>query len=223
MDEAVWVSSGDGAACAGCGRAFGRGDLARLEGPRGARCLRCAGLADLVLLPSGDPALTRRAAALSGRRAVVLEFNRRRKRDERRGTLVEAAALERARALCAADQGERDRHAERRRAREAVRDAAYVEAFAAEIRKAFPGCPEAEAAAIALHACRKHSGRVGRSAAAKGLDPETIELAVRAHLRHLHTDYDRLRDEGADKRRARSAIRDRVDALAARWRAGTPL
>jgi hypothetical protein len=215
---AVWVSSGDGACCAGCGNAFARGDLARLERGSGARCLACAGLADLALLPSGDPALTRRAAALSPRHVLVLEFNRRRKRNERRGTLVEAAALERARAACEADRAEREGKAEKRRAREAVRDAGYVAAFAAEVRRSFPGCPEEEAAAIARHACEKHSGRVGRSAAAKEFDPETVELAVRAHLRHVHTDYDRLRDGRLDKRSARDAVRDRIDGIAERWR-----
>jgi hypothetical protein len=56
----------------------------------------CAGLADLEFLPSGDAALTRTATKYSGETVVVVRFSRARKRYERRGILVEKAALERA-------------------------------------------------------------------------------------------------------------------------------
>jgi hypothetical protein len=177
-------------------------------------CPRCLGLGDLVFLPSGDPALTRRSS--TSRAVPVLEFNRRRKRDERRGTLVEPAALEAARAACAADAAERAAKAEKRRERDAVKDAAFIEAFAAEIRKLYPGCPAAEE--IAKHACEKHSGRVGRTAAAKELDVERVHLAVRAHIRHTHTNYDDLRDARMNKRESRAQVRAAIEAVAARWR-----
>jgi hypothetical protein len=200
-----------GARCAGCG------DPLSLE--RDGRCLKCAGLGDLVFLPSGDPALTRRATSFSARHELVMTFNRRRKREERRGTLLEPAAVEKARASCAADAVEREAKAVKRRARDAVKDAAFIAAFTAEILKAYPGCPAAET--IARHACEKHSGRVGRTAAAKALDAETVTLAVRAHIRHLHTEYDRLRDAGGNKRDARAAVRETIDDVAARWRLGS--
>ena len=200
----------DGARCAGCG------DVPQMLHER--RCLKCAGLGDLVFLPSGDPALTRRATSFSARCELVMTFNRRRKREERRGTLLEAEAIEKARVACAADAVEREAKAVKRRARDAVKDAAFIAAFTAEIRRAFPGCPASEAEAIARHACEKHSGRVGRSAAAKELDAETVTLAVRAHIRHAHTEYDRLRDEGGNKRDSRSVVRESVDEVAARWR-----
>jgi hypothetical protein len=179
-------------------------------------CPPCLGLGDLVFLPSGDPALTRRAS--TSRAVRVVEFNRRRKRDERRGTLVEPAALEAARAACAADAVERQAKAEKRRERDAVKDAAFIEAFAAEIRKLYPGCPAAEE--IAKHACEKHSGRVGRTAAAKELDVEKVHLAVRAHIRHAHTDYDALRDARMNKRDSRARVRAAIEDVAARWRLG---
>lgn len=56
-------------------------------------CLRCAGLDHLVFLPSGDAGLTRRARKASLTSAVVVRFNRTRKRYERQGLLVEPAAL----------------------------------------------------------------------------------------------------------------------------------
>ena len=71
-------------------------------------------------------------------------------------------------------------------------DAHYVDAFARRIGDLYPGCPRRVRQAIAEHACRKHSGRVGRSAAAKQSDETAIQLAVRAYIRHCHTSYDEL-------------------------------
>ena len=42
----------------------------------------------------------------------------------------------------------------------------------------------------------KYSGPVGRSAAAKDLSEKTVELAVKAHVRHAETDYDHFLKEG---------------------------
>ena len=73
--------------------------------------------------------------------------------------------------------------------------------------------------AIAEHACRKDSGRIGRTAAAKSLEAEAIDLAVRAHVRHAATPYDRLLATGTDRQEARWQVRGAVDAVLARWRA----
>ncbi len=80
-----------------CSACEGTGDLLMMEGP-GPICMRCAGMDHLVFLPAGDAALTRRARASSELSAVVVRFSRSRKRYERQGILVEAAALEHARA-----------------------------------------------------------------------------------------------------------------------------
>lgn len=79
--------------CTGCG---GGGDLLLMEGP-GPLCMACAHLDHLVFLPAGDATVTRRARKASAQTAVVVRFSRSRKRYERQGLLVEAAALERAR------------------------------------------------------------------------------------------------------------------------------
>jgi hypothetical protein len=78
--------------CRTCG---GTGDLLFMDGP-GPLCMGCAGLDHLVFLPAGDVGLTRRAKRASGLSAVVVRFSRSRKRYERRGILVEPAALARA-------------------------------------------------------------------------------------------------------------------------------
>jgi hypothetical protein len=60
----------------------------------GPLCLRCAKLDHLVFLPRGDAGLTRRAHRASSLSAVVVRFSRARRRYERQGLLVEAAALD---------------------------------------------------------------------------------------------------------------------------------
>ena len=63
-----------------------------------------------------------------------------------------------------------------------------------EIMNEFPLAPEGEVIEIVKHACEKRSGRVGRT---RTKDYHEIAfLAVRAHIRHNHTAYDRiLREE----------------------------
>lgn len=89
----------------------------------------------------------------------------------------------------------------------------------AHIQELYPACPEPESLAIAEHACAKYSGRVGRSAAAKQFAPETIDLAVRAHVRHAQTRYDRLLGSGWERHEARSSVALEVEHVLARWRA----
>lgn len=175
----VWISHREGEPCVGCGRPVERGQIILLGRQAGLRCAGCAGLGDLVLLPSGDAALTRRAVALSARSAVVVRFARARKRHERQGVLVEPAALEQAQAQCAQDAARREVQRAQRRVRDEAADREYVARFAGRIRELFPGCPAADTEAIARHACAKYSGRVGRSWAAKAFVRERPRPSAR--------------------------------------------
>lgn len=205
--------------CSDCGVNLPKGSLLRMEKEK-PLCLSCADLDHLVLLPRGSAALTRRSRKYSALSAVVVRFSRSRGRYERQGLLVEAAALERAQKECLTDDEQR-RVARERAAvgRERV-DAQHVALFAERIRSEYPGCPPEEATAVAKHACEKYSGRVGRSAAARQFDAEAVDLAVRAHTRHAHSEYDRLLGRGWDRREARAAVADKVDQVLERWRRG---
>ena len=101
--------------------------------------MACADLDRLVILPSGDAALTRRARKHSTLSAVVLRFSRARKRHERQGLLVEEAALDRAERECMEDA--EARAAARRRAaeRRAEEDTEHVNAFASHLGNRYPG------------------------------------------------------------------------------------
>jgi hypothetical protein len=88
----------------------------------------------------------------------------------------------------------------------------------AEIGRLFPSCPAERARAIAAHASVRGSGRVGRSAAARALDSEAIELAVSAAVRHQDTGYDGLLMAGFERGEARTQVRDQVARVLDSWR-----
>ncbi|KOG33745.1 hypothetical protein ADK37_21330, partial [Streptomyces resistomycificus] len=183
------------------------------------RCLDCADLGHLVFLPSGDTALTRRSREESALSAVVVRFNRRKGRYERQGVLVEEAGLARAEARCLADAEARRRRRVRDAARRAAQDLRFTDAFAAEIRRLFPGCPAGRARSIAEHASVRGSGRVGRSAAGRALSERAVISAVVASVRHVDTPYDQLLMNGVARQEARRRIAGVVEAVLAGWRA----
>jgi len=94
---------------------------------------------------------------------------------------------------------------------------AVLVAFAHRVGELFPGCPADEQRLIAERACQKYSGRVGRTAAAKKLEPTAVDLAVRAHIRHVHTRYDGLLARGVPRLEARALVADAVAQLLSRW------
>ncbi len=212
----VFISNRE-SVCGECGENLGRTAWITLAGDKGALCLECADLDHLEFLPTGDAALTRRARKYSTLTAVVLKWSRARKRYERQGLLVETQGLERAEEECLADSEVRERRREREAIRREESDRQYVDQFAAHIKELFPNCPAGRERVIAEHACRKYSGRVGRSASAKALDEEAVRLAVVAHIRHRETKYDELLARGHDRRDARIAVAKAVIRTLESW------
>ena len=202
--------------CAECAGELFDGTLLRMEDNR-PLCMDCADLGHLEFLSAGNTALTRRATKHSPLRAVVVRWSPARKRYERQGILVTSKAIEQAEVECLADDDRRARQRERAAERRQVEDQAYEAATASRLKELFPGCPADEAARIAAWTCRKHSGRVGRSAAAKEFDPKALRLAVIAHIRHEHTRYDELLMELGDRQMARAEVRSRIEAVLGRW------
>jgi hypothetical protein len=196
------------------------GDLLYME-DGGPLCLDCADLGHLIFLPSGDAALTRRAKKASELSAVVVRWSRSRKRYERQGILAEAGAIELAETQCLSDAEVRDRRRERDQARRVDEDVLLADEFAAAIRALFPGCPVDRAEAIVSHAAVRGSGRIGRSAAGRALEPEAVSLAVAASVRHVDTGYDRLLMSGVDRETARQQVRERVEDVLSGWRGVT--
>jgi len=203
--------------CGECGRELPSGSMITLEEGRGALCLSCADLDHLEYLPAGDAALTRRSRKHSRLAAIVLQWSRTRKRYERQGILAEREAIEQAERECSDDAERRERRRVREQMNRQIIDRQYVADFGREIRRLYPGCPAATAEKIAIHACRKYSGRVGRSAAAKQLDPDAITLAVVASIRHNQTNYDDLLAAFYDRHEARAIVRPDVERILSEW------
>jgi hypothetical protein len=216
----VFISHRD-SKCDECGEELGRQAWITLEENKGALCLACADLDELVFLPTGAAALTRRSKKYSTLSAVVLKFSRARRRYERQGLLVEENALAQAEAECLADSEVRERRNDRARERRAELDQEYVKEFAKHIRQLFPNCPEGREQTIAEHACLKYSDRVGRSAAAKSFAEEMITLAVAAHVRHRETNYDLLLAKGWTRGDARANVKEEVESVKEQWRGST--
>jgi hypothetical protein len=203
--------------CSECGGEIAKDSLLLMEAQQ-PLCLGCARLDSLEFLPSGDAALTRRAAKYSGRLAVVVRFSRSRKRYERQGILVERTALEKAEQECVEDADDRTAARVRRAARRREQDRELVASMAQQIAMLFPCCPHREVAAIAEHAGVTGSGRVGRTQAGRNLEEQALILAVVAAVRHNHTEYDELLAKGVDRATARQRVADRVEEILAGWR-----
>ena len=48
-------------------------------------------------------------------------------------------------------------------------------------------------------------------------EPEAVRLAVVAHVRHVHTNYDRLLGQTGDRQLAREEVREQVDTVLSEW------
>lgn len=78
--------------------------------------------------------------------------------------------------------------------------------------------PDDDRRTVLRHAFQKGSGRVGRTARIE--DEEKVRLAVEAHIRHLHTEYDELLDAGMMKSKARERVWEKVKEIRERWEEG---
>jgi hypothetical protein len=205
------------AECSECGAEIAQESMLLMEVDQ-PLCLHCARLGGLEFLPAGDTALTRRSSKYSKRSAVVVRFNRARKRYERQGILVEENALKRAEQECVQDADERAEARARAAVQRGEQDRKLVAQMIKLIAELFPGCPATEVAAIAEHTAVRGSGRVGRSEAGRNLDEKALTLAVRAAVRHNHTPYDELLASGVDRADARLQIAGKVEEMLGKWR-----
>lgn len=214
------IESTRGFTCADCGTAHDRGALLTMD-DAGPLCLACADLSHLEFLARGDTALTRRARKYSALSAVVVRWNTRGKRYERQGIVAESTAIERAEQECLADNDSRERRRIRASARRDEQDTDFVDELAAAIRSQFPACPPDRALRIARHAGERSSGRIGRTAAGRAMDPAAVRLAVVASVRHEDTDYDELLMGGVARFDARDIVRPSINDVLERWQSAT--
>lgn len=215
----IFVSKKEKVHCSTCKKEIGRGALFVHETEKGnGLCFDCSPFKDFTFLPAGDVALTRRSKKHSTLCGVVLQWNQRRKRFERLGQYVEAKAIVLAQQECQADEGKRIQANQKAAEKREEQDQDYIQNFARAIRQRYPHCPKDREMAIAVHACEKHSRRVGRTADAKAFDEKMIDLAVIAHVRHIETNYDDQFGKGKRKREIRQDLKQVIASILTKWR-----
>jgi len=199
LTQNIFLTKKETLKCSSCNKriALGQAFVAESEKHRGT-CFACSPFVHAAFLKPGNAALTRRSKKFSSYCGVLFEWNRRRKRFQRKGQYValknEKAAIKRA-----------------------EQDKIYIAEFSKVIREHYPNCPKNREVEIARHACEKYSGRVGRTAKAKEFDKKMIDLAVEAHIRHTETNYDHQFGAGKTKRAIRSDIKPFVIAKMRSW------
>jgi len=215
----VFISTSKESECDECNKKLMRHSMILLAENSRALCLKCAGLDHLVFLPSGNVAMTRRSKKYSSLSAVVLKWSRQRRRYERQGLLVKKSAIIKAEKECEADADIRKKRQKKAAIRNEKLDKIYIKEFSTRIRELFPSCPQGRERSIAEHACRKYSGRVGRSSNAKQLNKKEVTLAVIAHIRHTETNYDELFSGmgKSEKSEVRKAVSDKVNKILTKW------
>lgn len=204
--------------CSTCQKRIPLGErfVAESEKHRGT-CFSCSPFVKSAFLKPGNAALTRRSKKHSSYCGVLFTWNGRRKRFERKGQYVEAAAITKAEQECADDEKDRALKNEKAAVVRAAQDKIYIAEFSKAIRGLYPNCPKNREVAIATHACEKYSGRVGRTAKAKEFDKTMIDLAVEAHIRHKETNYDNQFGTGKSKRMIRSDVKLDITTVLRKW------
>ncbi|KAI9707843.1 MAG: hypothetical protein M1820_004448 [Bogoriella megaspora] len=96
------------------------------------------------------------------------------------------------------------------------KDAANLSKARDAVRDLYPTIPGKDLEAVLKRAWEKGSGNVGRTGT-KEME-EKVKLAVEAHIRHSHTEYDGLLRMGMSREGARKKIRVDVRDVAESWK-----
>lgn len=173
---------------------------------------------DYVFVPSGDRYVTgncRRHAQAAGATVYVVANPR-----TRRPLGIRVPG----RVLTLVREAERETRGERRQATQR-RDEALAARFRDAVTRLFPRAPQGDGSGpgkgddtvsrIVEHAAKKGSRRVGRTGMLD-LDEKAV-LAVHAHIRHTHTDYEKLFRDGLKKDEARKQTLPKVNEVSIAW------
>lgn len=146
-----------------------------------------------VFVPKGDVYVTRhcRSKTRESRRVVYVVYNNAAKRTL--GLRVPADIYSSVLHSAAATASSRANAVHLRDAKDSSRSRELL-------RSQFPLMPADSLETILDHAFLKGSGRVGRTGMKS--DEHKADLAVEAHIRHMHTPYEELLNAGVDRREA---------------------
>ncbi|KAL2123805.1 hypothetical protein VTJ04DRAFT_170 [Mycothermus thermophilus] len=100
------------------------------------------------------------------------------------------------------------------------RDATLRKQFEEAVAEIFPSIPRQDLQCVIMHTLKKRSRRVGRTN--KFSLHQKVRLAVSAHVRHAHTNYEELLEQRINKLTAREIVLEKVNKVTMRW-GGQPL
>ncbi|KAG0153844.1 hypothetical protein Pdw03_6058 [Penicillium digitatum] len=161
-----------------------------------------------VLVPKGDVYITRhcRSKTKESERMVYVVYNRTGKRTL--GIRVPEEIYTEVHEAAAATKESRAKAVQ-------VRDAKDLSKSRDLLKNEFPLMPTETLKIILEHAFLKGSGRVGRTAMLS--DEKKTLLAVEAHIRHVHTPYEKLLEEGVSRKDAREQVWSTIQAVELAW------
>ncbi|KXA91278.1 hypothetical protein AKJ57_01800 [candidate division MSBL1 archaeon SCGC-AAA259A05] len=170
-------------------------------------------------LPSGDGALTRRVR--KGPHWILM----RKKHGYSKpvGTIAPSDNIRKAREELGGEEGAKRREKAKKRGQK-KREKRITRKLKKKIRQEFPNIPEKELEEVTSRARKK--GKVG-SADWVYFSPEEDEemslrraakLAVKAHIRHNHTNYDQLLSRGVPKDEARLIVSGEIEKALEKWK-----
>lgn len=160
-----------------------------------------------VFVPKGDVYITKncRKETHSAGRTVYVVVNKHRKQ----------IGLRCPRSIVEAVQESHQATAAKRAEAVQKRDAAIEGTFEEALKRLFPNTPKESIPKLVSHALKKRSGRVGRTGTVE-LD-DKVKLAVRAHIRHEHTEYEQLLRQGKPREAARNQVWSKLNEVARLW------
>jgi hypothetical protein len=83
------------------------------------------------------------------------------------------------------------------------------------LKQTLPSIPDGDANQIVERAFEVGSGRVGRTSSLN--DDEQLHAATIAHIRHCHTDYEELLEDGVDRKEARDCVAGMIQRVFDAW------
>ncbi len=173
---------------------------------------------EFVEIPTGDAFITRKVKELAETAYVRMKKYKRGGFSRAVGVLIPKPVLEAAKRLAGQTEESRLKHRKAATGFRQRKEARFREEVTARMLVLFPKMPPDEARLVAEHAFEVGSGRVGRTTSVD-LDVK-IKLAVKARIRHQHTDYDELLALGHDREWIRQQVLAEVEAVYREWEAG---
>ena len=162
----------------------------------------------------GDAFITRRVKSCD--ETVYLRMEKSRGYSSIIGILAPTTVVESAQLEAKRTEETRRRAREKATRRRRRKDRKVLNDVVNQMMRDFPGMPYLEAEEIAQHAFAVGSGRVGRSSF---IDLEDkIDMAVIAHIRHVHSRYEELLDEGWYREDARAEAGKEISIVYELWK-----